>query len=139
MIEIQSGLAIPEHEIWFEYATSPGPGGQHVNRSLTRATLCFSVEGSGTLGDSQKRRVQSRLGNRIGKDGVLRISSHDSRSQVSNRRAATERFAELLREALKPRKVRRKTRPSRASNQRRLDAKQRRSDIKKGRRRPREW
>lgn len=139
MIPIREGLTIPDHEIWFEYAASSGPGGQHANRSLTQATLCFSVPGSGALTVTQKQRIKRALGNRISKEGVLRVRSSESRSQVANRAAATERFAELLRDALKPRKRRRRTKPSAASNQRRLDAKHQRGELKKLRRQPRQW
>jgi ribosome-associated protein len=134
MLPVNENVAIPRRELWFEFSHSGGPGGQNVNKVETAATLCFSPARSGTLSPAQKGRVLSRLGNRITRDGVLRITARESRSQAANREAAEARLARMLADALKPRKKRKRTRPTRASRERRIEAKKKRSEIKRQRR-----
>ncbi|CAN5243376.1 alternative ribosome rescue aminoacyl-tRNA hydrolase ArfB [soil metagenome] len=112
---------------------SGGPGGQHVNTSSTRVELEWDVAASPTLSDEQRARILARLRNRISDAGVLRITEEGSRSQHRNRETVVERFAELLRGALRPRKKRRPTRPTAGSRERRLRAKRRRATVKKDR------
>jgi ribosome-associated protein len=131
MIRINESLEIPEEEVSVTASRSGGPGGQHVNKVNTRVTLWFDVADSPTLSGRQKQALFSRLGNRITKDGVLRIVSQEHRSQSANREAAVERFAEMLRGALVRPKKRRRTRPTFASRQRRLESKRRRSQTKR--------
>ena len=133
MLEITRSLSIPESELRMQRSRSTGPGGQNVNKLETRVTLLFDVVGSSVLTDSQRERILTVLRTRITKDGVLRVTSQRHRTQGANREAATERFVALLREALKPIKKRRPTKPTRASKTRRLDAKKQRGSIKKGR------
>lgn len=132
-IPIRPGLAIPAEEIEFTASRSSGPGGQHVNVTESRVTLWFDLEGSPSLSESQKARIRERLAGRLGKDGRLRISVQSERSQHQNKAAALELFAALLAQALAPRKQRRLTRPSKASKERRLDAKRRRATVKQQR------
>ena len=132
-LPIRPGLAIPRREIWFEFSHSSGPGGQNVNKVATAAALCFHPASSGVLSPQQKETVQERLANRINADGVLRVASDEGRSQSGTRARATERFRELLEEALRPVKKRRPTRPSRASVERRLLDKRLRAARKGGR------
>ena len=134
------GPAIAEHELYFTYSRSSGPGGQHVNRVETRVTLLFDLEASESLSDEQKRRVRERLATRINKEGVLRVVSQRHRSREGNRRAALERFEELMAEALRLLRPRKKTRVSRAARRRRVDTKRRRGEVKRlrGRRGARE-
>lgn len=127
---------IPEHEIWYEFAHSRGPGGQHVNKTSSRATLCFAPAASSVLTPQQKEIIARRLSHRMTKEGVLRISSEKERSQLANKRHAEKTLRSLLEEALRPRARRIATRPSRAANQRRLEEKKARSQIKKQRTRP---
>lgn len=134
MIRINNSLSIDEADVSFTYARSPGPGGQNVNKVATKATLTFDVFKSPSLTDSQRLRLRQMLPTRISKDGLLRISSWRGRSQVANRRHTIERFVELLADALRPVRVRRKTRPSRAAKERRLQDKRHRSDLKDRRR-----
>jgi ribosome-associated protein len=129
-------LEIDQNELSFSYARSSGPGGQHVNRVETRVTLRFDVAGSPSLTEEQRERVLRRLATRINKDGVLRVVSQRHRTREANRRAAVERFHELLAEALRPRRVRRKTRVPRAARRRRLESKRRRGEVKQLRRKP---
>jgi len=140
MVRITNTLAILEDELAFSASRSSGPGGQNVNKVSTRVTLRFDVARSPSLSDEQRRRIRSRLRTRITKDGVLRVASQRHRTQAANRAAATERLAELLREALRRRPVRRKTRAPRAVNERRLESKKRRGRMKRLRARvPDEW
>jgi len=136
MIRIGPQLSIPDEEITFETSRSPGPGGQNVNKVETRVTLLFDVAASPSLTEAQRRRIERHLDTRINREGVLRVTSSRHRSQIANRRAATERFVELLQAALRPRKRRKKTRPTRSSVERRLKEKARRGEVKRRRRPP---
>jgi ribosome-associated protein len=122
-IVINEELAIPESELSFSFSTSGGPGGQHANRSATRAILDFDVHSSPSLSDAQRARILARVGNRISREGILQISAGESRSQHQNRQEAIARFQALLERALRPQKKRHSTRPSRAAQERRLEAK----------------
>lgn len=130
MIEINSSVSIAEDEIRFTFSRSGGPGGQNVNKVNTRATLWFDVQGSPALSEEQKGKILHRLGNRVSKEGVLQVSSTQSRSQHANREEALQRFIILVAGALKELPVRRKTRISRAAKERRLQTKKRKSMIK---------
>jgi ribosome-associated protein len=135
-IRITGRLTIPADEVRFDFAHSGGPGGQHANKSSTQATLVFDVNASSALSEPQKRRLRRALKNRINREGELRLTSRDSRSQLTNRRRAVERFRELLAEALRPRPKRKRTRPTRASRERRLREKRQRAERKQERQRP---
>jgi ribosome-associated protein len=135
-IEIIGGVAIPEEELSFTAARSSGPGGQNVNKVSTKVTLWFDVAGSPSLTDEVRARLLDRLGPRIGKDGVLRIVSQATRSQVDNKEAALARFVELVREALRPVKSRRPTKVPRGEKARRLETKRKDSARKRERGRP---
>jgi ribosome-associated protein len=136
-IVINRGLMIPASEISFRFSTSSGPGGQHANKSETRVTLLFDVAQSPSLTEAQRALIQQRLGSRLDSSGVLQISVQDSRSQHKNRETAVARFQAMLAAALAPRKKRRKTRPSRAAQEKRLQAKKRRGQKKRDR--GRDW
>lgn len=127
---------IPEHEVWYEFAHSRGPGGQHVNKTSSRATLCFAPAASAVLTPFQKETLARRLSHRMTKDGVLRIACEKERSQLANKLHAAKILRSLLEDALRPRARRIATRPSRAANQRRLEEKKARSLVKKHRTRP---
>jgi ribosome-associated protein len=127
-IRVTRSVSIPRSEIDYRYSRSSGPGGQHAQKSDTRVEATFDVEGSAALTDAQKRRVSARGG------PVLRAVAQDERSQWRNRELATERLVETLREALRVPRRRRPTKPSKASVEKRLEQKRRRSDIKRQRR-----
>lgn len=127
-------LTLVRQEITFEFARSSGPGGQHVNKVSTAATLCFDVPGSQALSEGEKGRVVEGLAGRISREGVLRVSSRRFRSQAANRKAAIERFEELLAMALRPPPRRVRTRTPRSAVERRLRQKQQRSRTKQARR-----
>ena len=121
-------VSIPRSEIDLRFSRSSGPGGQHAQKSDTRVEATFDVEASAALSDAQKRRVIAKAG------PVLRSVAQDERSQWRNRELATERLVETLREALRVPRRRKPTKPSKAAVERRLEAKRRRSQVKRLRR-----
>jgi ribosome-associated protein len=130
MIEITARISIPKEELRFTASLSSGPGGQNVNKVSSKVTLWFDVVNSPSLTPEQKELVMSRLANRIGKDGVLRVISQQTRSQEANRELAIMRFIGLLRDAVKQVPIRKKTRVSRAAKLRRLEDKKQHSILK---------
>ena len=112
-------------EIAFRFSRSSGPGGQHAQKSSTRAEALFDVEASAGLSPAEKRRVLERLG------PVVRSAAQDERSQLRNRELATERVLEQLGEAIRVRRARRATQPTAAAEARRLDDKRRRARAKR--------
>jgi ribosome-associated protein len=133
MIAIMPGVEIPDSEIEFIASRSGGPGGQNVNKVSSRITLRFDLQQSTALNQEQRTRIQSRLSSRISKEGVLQVSSQRTRSQDLNREDALERFAELLRSALREEKARVKTRATKASKEERLKEKRKRTSVKQAR------
>ncbi len=133
MIEITDKVSISEQELTFQASRSSGPGGQNVNKLNTRITLFFDVANCESLSDAQKKRILTQLSTRADKNGVMRVVSQKFRTQKANRKAAIERLGELLREALKTRPVRKKTKVPYAVKQRRLEEKRRRSLLKQQR------
>lgn len=133
-VTINQQLSIPLDELTFRFSTSSGPGGQHANRSATRVTLLFDVANSPSLTDEQRALLLDRLATRLDKAGVLHISDQSSRSQHRNRETAVAQFQQLLAEALKPVKPRKKKKMPRAAIEKRLEAKRRKSEKKQSRR-----
>ena len=132
-LEIRPGLTIPGDELWFRASRSSGPGGQHVNRTASRVTLYWDLEQSVALTEPQREAVRRALQGRLRRDGVVWLSCDAGRSQHANRREACERLAGWVREALVPRRPRKKRKVSKAAKRRRLEAKRRRSDLKRTR------
>jgi ribosome-associated protein len=133
MIRVNQTVQVPLEELTFSASRSGGPGGQNVNKVNTRVTLRFDVAGSPSLSPDDKQMLLARLAGRVTRQGALRFVSQKYRTQAANRQAAVERFVEILRKALMRPKLRRKTRATYASKQRRLEGKRRRSDIKRQR------
>jgi ribosome-associated protein len=129
-IQVTRSVSLPRSEIDYRFSRSSGPGGQHAQKSDTRVEASFDVEASTALSEAQKRRVVAKAG------PVLRAIAQDERSQWRNRELATERLVEALREALRVPRRRRPTKPTKASRERRLEQKRRRSDTKRLRRPP---
>ncbi len=117
-------------EVAFRFSRSSGPGGQHAQKSSTRVEALFDVAESAALTPAEKRRVLEKLG------PVVRSVAQDERSQLRNRELATDRIVEQLREAARVRRKRRATKPSAASQERRLEGKRRRGATKRLRRPP---
>ncbi len=131
---VTSRLTVPEAELSWRFSRSSGPGGQSVNTSDSRAELSWDLAGSPVVPDDLRRRALARLGRRL-VGGVLTVTAGEHRSQLQNREAAERRMVELLREAVAaPPPVRRPTRPTRGSKERRLAGKRLRSQVKRDRR-----
>jgi ribosome-associated protein len=127
-IRVTRSVAVPRSEIELRTSRSSGPGGQHAQKSETRVEAVFDVAASTALTDAQKRRVIAKAG------PVLRAVAQDERSQLRNRELATGRLVEALRSALYVPRSRVATKPTAAARERRLDAKRRRSEVKRLRR-----
>jgi ribosome-associated protein len=123
-------VEIPLTEIELRASRSSGPGGQHANVTASRIEAVFEVEASTTLSEDQKRRLRARFGPRV------TAVAQDARGQARNRELAVRRLRERVAAALRPHKRRRATRAPRAARERRLEAKRRRSQLKRARRPP---
>lgn len=134
MIEITPAVAIREDEIEIEFVQASGPGGQNVNKVASSAQLRFDVRHSPSLPEDVRARLSRLAGKRLTAEGVLVIEAKRYRSQERNRQDAIQRLVDLIRKATEKPKVRRKTKPSRSSIQRRLEEKRRRGEIKQQRR-----
>ncbi len=134
MIHITDGISIDEGELEEEFVLSSGPGGQNVNKVSTAVRLRFDALGSASLPVEVKERLVRLAGRRMTADGSLIIEARQYRSQERNRQAALERLVHLIQQAAVPPKPRRKTQPTQASKLRRLDAKRKRSQVKRLRR-----
>jgi ribosome-associated protein len=137
-LEIHRTLALPAAEIIESASRAGGPGGQHVNKTSTRVTLRWNVAASRALSPAQRRRLRSRLAARLTRSGDLVIHARGSRSRAQNRKAARERLAAIVREALRTPRPRVATRASLASRERRLQEKKRRGQVKRRRSPPRD-
>lgn len=128
------GITIPPEELTWRFSRSQGPGGQSVNTTDSQAELSFDLAGSAALPPVLQERALATLAGRLA-SGVVTVTASEHRSQLRNREAAAARLSELLTEATAPpRPARRRTRPTRASVERRLAEKQRRSAVKRLRR-----
>jgi ribosome-associated protein len=128
---VTRSVRVPLSEIELRVSRSSGPGGQHANVTASRVEAVFDVESAPSLSDEQRRRVMARVGPR------LTAVAQDTRSQARNRELALERLRSRLAAALAVPRTRRATRPTAASRAERVEAKRRRSELKRARRRPR--
>ena len=133
-LNVTPELAIPRSELEYRATRSGGPGGQHVNTSSTRIELLWDLTGSQAITDEQRTRLRAKLVSRLDSDGRVRVVANGRRSQRQNRRDAEERLGALIKYALRVPKKRRPTKPTRASREKRLAEKKRRSVIKRERR-----
>ena len=129
-IRVTRSVVLPLSEVELRFSRSSGPGGQHANTAETRVEAILDVEASSALTDAQKRRVLAKAG------PILRAIAQDERSQWRNCELAVERLVDQLRKALKVERRRVATKPTKASRERRLESKKRRSQTKKLRRPP---
>ncbi|MDQ1082495.1 MULTISPECIES: alternative ribosome rescue aminoacyl-tRNA hydrolase ArfB [Microbacterium] len=135
-VRVMAGLVIPAAELSWRFSRSSGPGGQGVNTADSRVELRWDAAGSRALSAVQRERLRQRLEGRL-IDGVLIIVASEHRNQLRNRDAARERLAAIVADAVRPpAPPRRATKPTRGSKERRLQAKQRRTDVKRMRQRP---
>jgi ribosome-associated protein len=129
-LAVTRSVRVPRRELDVSFSTSGGAGGQHANRNATRVELRFDVASSEALSSAQRERVLAKVGPQI------RVVADDERSQARNRDIAEQRFVERLREALYVERKRKATRPTKGSQRRRVDAKKRRGQTKRQRRKP---
>lgn len=132
-IRAAPGVELPEAALSFTFSRSSGPGGQNVNKVNTKATLTVPMDAlAAALPPYALRRLEAVASRYLTEQG-LQINASDSRSQIANRRLCMQRLREVLLEAMRRPKVRKKTRPSARAVQRRLDAKKHRSQVKRSR------
>ena len=132
-IPVTRSLSIDSDELTETTTRAGGPGGQHVNTTDSAVILRFDVAASPGLPEAVKHRLAALAGSRLTREGVLVLRSEGSRSQLLNREEVRNRLFDLIREAAIVPKKRRPTRPTRASQVRRVDGKVRRAGVKAGR------
>ena len=135
-IRISNRVVVPGSELSLSFARSGGPGGQHVNKTATKVVLRWNARGSSALSEEDLRWLEKRLEKRLTTDGDLLVTVETHRDQKRNIEVALSRFEAMVRMAIRRPVPRKKTKPSRAARQRRLDEKKRRSARKQERRRP---
>ena len=133
MLAVTPSILIPDHELSESFVRSSGPGGQNVNKVASAVELRFDVKNSGALPEAVRERLLARADRRLTTDGVLVIQANRFRDQAKNRDDARLRLAEIIVEATRVPKKRVATKPSRASQQRRLDSKKANSQNKRTR------
>ena len=133
MLEIDERLRIPDDELIEKFVRAAGPGGQNVNKVASAVELRFDVAASRALPDGVRERLLARRDRRLTDEGVLVIQANRFRDQAKNREDARARLAEVIRAAQFVPKKRIATRPTRASKERRIDAKKTRSKVKQTR------
>jgi ribosome-associated protein len=134
MIQVTGRIAIDENEIEESFVRASGPGGQNVNKLSTAVQLRFDVRHSPSLPPDVRDRLERIAGSRLTNEGVLVIIAQRHRTQVRNREDAQNRLVEMIRQAAIAPVKRRATRPTKASRERRIEGKKRRSGIKNLRR-----
>src|SRR6478609_10206685 len=130
MIQVTPSIAIDESEIEESFVRASGPGGQHVNKVSSAVQIRFDVRQSPNLPNDVAIRLMKLAGSRLTQDGVIVIVAQAQRSQKRNREEALERLLDMIREAAVRPETRRPTKPTKASKERRLQSKDRRSSIK---------
>ena len=133
MLQVTPSVAIPESELSERFVRASGPGGQNVNKVATAVELRFDASQSSAIPSEARERLRALAGSRMTAEGVVVIDARRHRTQAQNREDARARLAELIRQALVRPRRRRKTTPGKAAVERRIDAKKRRSDTKRGR------
>ncbi len=132
---VSAHVRIPRTELDVRATRSGGPGGQHVNTSSTKIELRWQPRESVALSDTQRERLLTALATKLDGDGWLRVTASEHRSQLQNREAAEARLVAMVKGALVVPKIRRATKPTKASKTKRLDTKSLRSDVKQQRKR----
>jgi ribosome-associated protein len=130
---IAPGIVIPDEEFEWKFIRSSGPGGQNVNKVASAAQLRFLLPQNVSLPVAARNRLRRLAGQKLIDDGTILFKSMSERTQEANRRVALERLEALIRAALIEPKIRKKTRPTKASKERRIDSKKRRGTTKQSR------
>lgn len=131
---IEPGITIPDDEFEWKFIRASGPGGQNVNKVSSAVQLRFLLPKNASLPAGARNRLRRLAGQRLNDDGSILIAARSERSQDQNRQDALARLEALIREALVVPKIRKKTKPTRASKERRVDSKKKRGSIKRERR-----
>lgn len=132
-LEVAPGVIVPADAIAFQAVRASGPGGQNVNKVASKVMLRVAVDRISGLAPDARTRLQKLAGTRWVEGDELVVTSSETRNQLENRRLAEEKLVALIRRALVPPRLRRKTRPTMASRERRLAGKQARARVKRGR------
>ena len=132
-LRISSELVIPDEDFEWKFVRASGPGGQNVNKVSSAVQLRFLLPQNSTLPAAAQQRLRRLAGQKLNGDGSILISARSERSQDQNRREALARLEALVREALVAPKIRKKTKPTRASKERRIESKKRRGSTKRHR------
>lgn len=133
MLAVTPNIVIPDHELVESFVRASGPGGQNVNKVASAVELRFDIAHSGALPESVRARLLARADRRLTADGVLVIQANRFRDQAKNRADARARLVEIIVAATRVPKKRIATKPSRASQERRIEAKKTRTQHKRGR------
>src|ERR1700754_5226222 len=138
-IEVTPNIVIPDGDYALAFVRGSGPGGQNVNKVASAVQLRFDLDGTAALTDAVKSRLRALAGRRLTDDGAILIIARNHRTQEQNRCEAGERLSDLIRTALVPPKPRKKTKPTRASKERRLESKTRTQRTKGLRGKVKRW
>jgi ribosome-associated protein len=130
---ITPDIVIPDDELEWKFIRSGGPGGQNVNKVSSAAQLRFLLPQNSSLPVSVRNRLRRLAGQKLIDDGSILFKAMSERSQDQNRRAALSRLEELIRSAMVEPKIRKKTRPTKGSQERRIETKKRRGAAKQQR------
>lgn len=130
MIAVTESVSIPDAELSWEYARSGGPGGQNVNKVASKATLRWAAAASVAISEEAKARLFAAHPAHLTTEGEFLVTSQEYRDQERNRQRCEEKLADMVRAALTPPKPRKKTKPSKASQRRRLEDKKRQGEKK---------
>ncbi len=132
-LKITKTLVIPSNEIKWRFSRSSGPGGQNVNKIESRVEIIFNLEDSKVLNDYQKEILKRNLKTKL-VNNILRLAVQEHRNQLLNRQLALMKFSSILKNALnKPFKLRKSTKPTKASQKKRVEVKKKRGELKKSR------
>jgi ribosome-associated protein len=139
MIPVTANIALDEREIAEVFVRASGPGGQNVNKVASAVQLRFDARHSPSLAPDVRARLERLAGSRLTREGVIVISAQRHRTQARNREDALERLLDLIRRAARPPLKRRRTKPTAAARERRIETKKRRAGIKRLRRTKPSW